>query len=297
MRRARPAAVPDESSIIRHFHPGTRAPEGPPVIARRLLVPTSACALALAFLAAPAAAQKKAPDGAKVLLLSGGQRQHHGYREQALYLQGLLENTGRYEVTICEDAAILETPALAKYDILIVTADRRDPEFRFTESQQKAIFRHVHDGHGYVSIHGGDNAPNDWLPEWRDMLGGIYSHDTRGGKPDGRARKGTFPVRLVTPGHPILKGLADFTLKDELYTNIQMEPGVEPLAVAAFEGRDWPVAWTRTYGRGKVFHTPLGHRDFGPDRDDPLRDPNLSRLVLQGIDWVAAEIGKAPGKP
>ena len=46
-------------------------------------------------------AQKKAPGGAKVLLLSGGQRQHHGYREQALYLSGALENTGRYEVTCC----------------------------------------------------------------------------------------------------------------------------------------------------------------------------------------------------
>jgi type 1 glutamine amidotransferase len=267
------------------------------VIARRVLPSVVACTLATGLLAAPAAAQKKAPDGAKVLLLGGGQRQHHGYREQALYLQGLLEDTGRYEVTICEDAAILETPALAKYDVLIVTADRRDPEFRFTDAQQSALFRFVRDGRGYVSIHGGDNAPNNWRPEWRDLLGGIYSHDTSGGRPDGRARKGTFPVRLARPDHPILKGLADFTLKDELYTNIQMEPGVEPLALAHFEGRDWPVAWTRSYGKGKVFHTPLGHRDFGPDKDDPLRDPNLSRLVLQGIDWVAAETRTAPPTP
>ena len=56
-------------------------------------------------------AQKKAPSGAKVLLLTGGQRQHHGYRDQALYLAEALEDTGRYEVTIGEDAAILETPA------------------------------------------------------------------------------------------------------------------------------------------------------------------------------------------
>ena len=78
------------------------------------------------WLAHPALAQKKVPDGAKVFLLSGGQRQHHGYREQALYLSGTLENTGRFQVTIGEDAAILETPAMRKYDLLIVTADRRD---------------------------------------------------------------------------------------------------------------------------------------------------------------------------
>ncbi|MEJ7806293.1 MAG: TonB-dependent receptor plug domain-containing protein, partial [Telluria sp.] len=40
-----------------------------------------------------------APDGAKVLLLSGGQRQHHGYRDQAFYLSRTLEDTGRYQVT------------------------------------------------------------------------------------------------------------------------------------------------------------------------------------------------------
>ena len=65
---------------------------------------------ALAFAASPAAAQKKVPEGAKVLLLSGGQRQHHGYRDQAFYLSGLLEDTGRHQVTIAEDASILETP-------------------------------------------------------------------------------------------------------------------------------------------------------------------------------------------
>ena len=76
-------------------------------------------------------AQKKVPDGTKVLLLSGGQRNHHGYREQALYLASTLEDTGHYQVTIVEDASILESPALQKYDILIVNADRREPEHKF----------------------------------------------------------------------------------------------------------------------------------------------------------------------
>ena len=90
----------------------------------------------------PARAQKKAAkgvDAVKVLFLSGGQRSHHGYRDQALYLSSALEDTGRYEVTIVEDASILETPAMNKYDLMIVNADRRDPEFKFTESQQKAL--------------------------------------------------------------------------------------------------------------------------------------------------------------
>ena len=235
-------------------------------------------------------AQKKAPRGARVLLLSGGQRQHHGYRDQALYLANALEDTGRYEVTINEDAAVLLTPAMAKYDILIVNADRRDPEFKFTREQQQGLLDWVKAGHGYVSIHGADNAAPDWLPAWRDMLGGIFSHI---GTPDGKVRKGTYTVKIADTSHPVTRGLKDFELKDELYYYMQMQPGVEPLATTEFEGTAWPVAWTRVYGNGRVFHTPLGHRDFGPDKHDPIRDPNLSKLIVQGVDWVASN--RQPG--
>ncbi len=229
-------------------------------------------------------AQKKNPKGTPVLLLTGGAREHHGYRDQAFYLASMLEDTGRYRVTICEDAAVLTTPSIKNYRILIVNADRRDLEFKFSEDQQKALLAAVKSGLGYVSIHGADNAAPDWLPEWREMLGGIFSHK---GLPDGKTRKGTYTVKIASAASPITAGLKDFPIKDELYYHMQMQKGVEPLATVQLDGADWPVAWTRNYGEGRVFHTPLGHRDFGPGKDDPLRDPNLGKLLLQGIDWVA----------
>ena len=232
----------------------------------------------------PAHAQKKAPNGSKVLLLSGGARQHHGYREQALYLAGALEDTGHYEVTIAEDAALLQTPAMSKYDLIIVNADRRDPEFKFTLDQQQALLGWVKAGHGYVSIHGADNAAPDWLPEFREMLGGVFSHV---GLPDSKTKKGKFTVKIADTKNAITRGLDDFEIADELYYHLQMKPGVEPLATIKHDGGTWPVAWTRTYGRGRVFHTPLGHRDFGPGKDDPIKNPNFLKFVIQGIDWVA----------
>ncbi len=235
-------------------------------------------------LAGPVAAQNQVPGGARVFLLSGGQRRHHGYREQAFYLSNALENTGRFQVTIGEDAAIVETPAIRKYDLLIVLADRRDPEFKYTKGQQEAIFEFVRSGHGYVSIHGADNAASDWLPTWKEMLGGVFSHH---GLPDGRTRKGSFTVKIVDTSSPVTRGLKDFPIKDELYYHLQMMPDVQPLATIEYQGEAWPVAWTRTFGKGRVFHTTMGHRDFGQNKDDPLRDPNLLRLVIQGAEWVA----------
>jgi type 1 glutamine amidotransferase len=202
-----------------------------------------------------------------------------------LYLAGALENTGRFEVTIGEEAAILETPSIRKYDLLVVMADRRDPEFQFSEAQQQAIFEYVRSGHGYISIHAADNAAADWLPAWKEMLGGVFSHK---GLPDGKTKKGSYTVKIVDTQSPITQGLKDFPLKDELYYQMQMMPDVQPLAVIEYQGTAWSVAWVRTFGRGRVFHTNLGHRDFGPDKDDPLRDPSLTKLIIQAADWVAA---------
>lgn len=243
----------------------------------------AALALVIACVA-PSEAQKKAPQGARVLILSGGEREHHGYREQALYLAGLLEDTRRYQATIVEDAAILETPALRKYDVLIVNADRRDPEHRLTLEQQKALLDYVKEGHGYVSIHGADNAPPDWIPEMKQMLGGIYSHV---GLPDGKAITGTYTIKIADRASPVTAGLDDFELKDELYSNMQMLPDVKPLATIDYKGTTWPVAWTREYGRGRVFHTSLGHKRFEPGQTDPLANPNLQKLLLQGVDFAA----------
>jgi uncharacterized protein len=250
------------------------------------LAPAVALAL-LAAWASPALAQKKNPQGVPLLLLTGGQREHHGYREQALYLANTLEDTGRYRVTLCEDASILETPALDRYQILLVNADRRDPEFKFTKSQQLALLSFVKSGRGYISIHGADNGAPDWLPEWKEMLGGVYSHT---GKPDGKAIMGTYTIHIADKSSPVTQGLVDFEIKDELYSNMQMKDDVKPLATIDYQGTTWPVAWTYAYGKGKVFHTSLGHKGWKPGTDDPLKNPSLKTLVVQGVDWVSNEL-------
>jgi type 1 glutamine amidotransferase len=251
------------------------------------------CLVLFGCLASAAWAQKKAPGGVKVYLLSGGQRQHHGYRDQAFYLAGLLENTGRFEVTLGEDAAILETPAIRKYALIVANADRRDAEFKYSKAQQQALLDYVRSGGGYVSIHGANNAARDWLPEWKEMLGGVFSHV---GLPDGKVRKGSYVVKIVDQSSSITQGITDFPLTDELYYNVQTLPGIEPLATVEHDGTAWPVAWTRTFGKGRVFHLVLGHRDFGPGKDDPVRNPNLARLITQGVTWVAGGNGLKSGE-
>src|SRR5262245_46616849 len=165
-----------------------------------------------------AVAQKNVPNGIKVLLLSGGQREHHGYREQAHYLQKVLEGSGKSQVTISEEAAVLETSALGKYDVVVLTADRRDDEHRLTDKQQQALLDYVAAGKGLVSLHGFCCAANDWKPEMRQMLGGVLSHV---GQPDTKVRVGKYTVKVEQPGHTIMQGIENYDHEDELYYYLQ----------------------------------------------------------------------------
>ena len=78
---------------------------------------------------------------------------------------------------------------------------------------------------------------------------------------------------------------------------MQMESDVEPLATIDYKDRTWPVAWTRAYGNGRVFHLTLGHRDFGPNKREPLSDPNLGKLMLRGVEFAAGPAALANAPP
>ena len=250
----------------------------------------TALALLLAS-ASPSLAQERVPGGAKVLMLAGGQRNHHAYRRQTYHLQKLLEDTRQFEVTICEDAAFLETPALDKYDLIVVMADRRDPEFRLTEGQQRALLKFVHDGKGLFSFHAFCCAAPDWLPQMRDLLGGVLAHF---GTPDTKVVVARFPLKITDPKHPITAGVSDFDHDDELYYHLQTRGELQPLVVAGYQGEDWPVLWTRKYGKGKVCVSVFGHCGFQPQAKDPLDDAPFQRLILQGIAWTAGRQWQQP---
>ncbi len=231
----------------------------------------------------PAPAQQNVPKGAKVLMLSGGQRSHHAYRRQAQLLQKLLEDTKRFQVTICEDAAILETPSLGKYELIVAMADRRDDEFRLTEGQQRALLKFVHDGKGFYSLHGFCCADRTWVPEMRELVGGVLAHF---GTPDTKVKLGKFLLKITDPEHPITRGVIDCEHEDELYYHLQTQGEIKPLAVAVYEGKEWPVLWTRSYGKGRVCVSVFGHCGIKQDKD-PLEHAPFQRLVLQGIAWTA----------
>ena len=122
---------------------------------------------------------------------------------------------------------------------------------------------------------------------------------SRKGSRMARPRKVNYNVKIVDDEQPDHAGIERLSLlKDELYYHIQMQPDVQ----ATCHNRVSRGSTGRSPGqepsaKAACSTPPLGHRDFGPDKDDPLRDPNLGRLVIQGVEWVSPRRRPLRNKP
>jgi nicotinamidase-related amidase len=89
--------------------------------------------------------------------------------------------------------------------------------------------------------------------------------------------------------HPILAGLpADpWTSPSSLYQVSPLEPEVTVLLAGKWQEHVEPVAWTRQYGRSRVFYTSLGHPgDF--------QSPAFCTLLINALHWAVEK--PVPGK-
>lgn len=89
---------------------------------------------------------------------------------------------------------------------------------------------------------------------------------------------------------PIIEGIDDFTVKNEQYY-IHIDPAVNVLATTRFpvvDGPhaangivDVPVAYTKLWGKGRVFYNSLGHHA------DVFNIPEAWKLMRNGFLWAA----------
>ncbi len=228
------------------------------------------------------------------LILSG--RNNHDWRESTPFLRKILLATGRFDVRVVEEPAGMTAHTMAPYDVLIL--DYNGP--RWGETTERAVEEFVRSGKGLVVIHAGSYAftglpvlgdrhartgivEAPW-PAYGQMIGGLYSEDFT----KGHGLRHSFRVRFVNPRHPITDGMGDgFIATDELYHNMRMQKDVNVLATAFDDveiggsGKDEPILWTVSYGKGRVFHTTLGHDLVA------MQEPGFTATFARGTEWAA----------
>jgi uncharacterized protein len=48
---------------------------------------------------------------------------------------------------------------------------------------------------------------------------------------------------------------------------------------------DFPVAWSKMYGKGRVFYSTLGHTE------ESWRDPDIRKMYFEAIKWALGMTG------
>jgi len=155
-----------------------------------------------------------------------------------------------------------------------------------TSEQEKGLLEAVKNGVGIAGTHGGlgDSFRNN--TEYQFMVGGQWvAHP--GGIID-------YTVEITDKKDPVTKGLGNFKIKSEQYY-MHVDPNVKVLATTTFnaEHADWidgaviPVAWKKTYGKGRVFYVSVGHTPADFDI------PESWEILTRGIKW-ASESKYAP---
>jgi type 1 glutamine amidotransferase len=249
----------------------------------------------------------------KALIIDG--RNNHDWRATTPALKKILEQNGLFAVDVVTappDNESLKSfsPKFQGYDVVVLNYNDYGPKNAgdWPESTQLAFLDYVRKGGGVVSYHAADNAFPKWV-EFNKVIGlGGWSGRNEKDGPYIRWRDGKV-VRDMTPGrggshgprhqfvidmrnlkHPISKGLPARWLHDtdELYDRLRgPAENLDLLATALSApeqkgtGEHEPILFTIGYGKGRIFHTTLGH-------DVPAMQCVGFIVTLQrGAEWAA----------
>lgn len=232
--------------------------------------------------------------------------QHDSITHAMATLERLGRETGAYDMWIRTDSQpITKTPIEFKTGTGIATGEEflahnltfYDAIFFFgvreidlTPAQKADLISFVRDdGKGFVAAHSGATAFFSW-PEFGDMLGGRFDEHPWGiidapvvvDDPKFPGMQ-TFPLRSVMNDEFYqLKDFDRTKMRVLAHVDVSGLDMTRPL-VHRKDG-DFPAAWAKTYGKGRVFYSILGHSVESWD------NPVIQQMYFQAIRWSLREV-------
>jgi type 1 glutamine amidotransferase len=228
---------------------------------------------------------------------SGG---HQSIKFGNYFLEQVGKRTGAFEVTVNNDESVFRAENLKAYDAIVfnntVGVLFEDPVLR------QNLLDFVKSGKGFVGFHAAGATFVQYpeygqFPEYGVMLGGYED----GGHP--WSPKDTTYVKVDDTGSP-LTAMFDgpFTVHDEAFQfrepmlrdrlHVLLSIDVSKMDTGPKrrilkqrqEDMDFPVSWIKTYGKGRVFYTTMGHNP------EAFTQPALLKHFLAGVQFALGDL-------
>jgi type 1 glutamine amidotransferase len=202
------------------------------------------------------------------------------------------------------------TPDFSRYDVVInnFNGGHLADGIEWPPNVQRSLEKFVQDGGGLVVYHAANNAFLNW-PAYNEMIGLGWRSPSFGTglavSDDGKILvipKGTglepghpprldFQIHVRDTHHPITAGMPRVWMHpSEQLTHGQHGPA-EGLTILTYahspvSNQNEPMDWVRTYGKGRVYTTMLGHTWAGEPNPN-LECVGFQTLLARGVQWAA----------
>ena len=224
----------------------------------------------------------------RVLLLAGNDKHKwHNWEKTTPAMKAALERDPRITVDVITEIDELQTRPLADYQVILQNyVNWQDPR-PLPAKSRAAFLDFVQNGGGLLLVHFANGAWHFSLPmaeaaqwpEYQRIVRRMWNH-----KGDsGHDAFGRFRVEPTGLSHPVVDGLQPFDVTDELYFRQAGDQPIEPLlqAKSKVTGQTEPLAWTHTFGKGRVFQTLLGHSEQTYESFEPRE------MLRRATAWTA----------
>jgi type 1 glutamine amidotransferase len=189
-----------------------------------------------------------------------------------------------FATTVVHDSSAITAETLRNYDAVVFYTTGELP---LSGAQKTALLAFVRNGKGFVGIHSATDTLYNWA-EYGQLIGGYFND---------HPWHQQVTIRVEDRTHPATRHLPPtFTLNDEIYQFRNWSRGDVHVLLSLDVGsvdltdpkvkrtdRDFALAWTRTFGKGRVFYTALGHEP------GVWRDERFQQHLLGGIRWAMGD--------